>query len=136
MTKHIHAKLMALYAQDALETDKPWERWQIKHHVFSQEWTDINSPLLWNPDFHYRRKTKTICINGYEVPEPLQSTPNEGTTYFVPILYSLEFYKCLDWANDDVDKAILDRKLCHSTPEGAIAHAKALLSFTKQDHQP
>lgn len=28
MTKHIHAELMAEYAKDAMETDKPWERWE------------------------------------------------------------------------------------------------------------
>lgn len=26
--KHVHAELMAEYAKDAMETDKPWERWQ------------------------------------------------------------------------------------------------------------
>lgn len=29
MIAHIHYNLMALYAQDAAETDKPWERWQF-----------------------------------------------------------------------------------------------------------
>ena len=28
MTKHIHADLMMEYAKDAMETDKPWERWE------------------------------------------------------------------------------------------------------------
>ena len=26
---HIHAAAMAEYAKDALETDKPWERWEF-----------------------------------------------------------------------------------------------------------
>ena len=29
MDKHIHADLMLQYAQDAQETDKPWERWEV-----------------------------------------------------------------------------------------------------------
>lgn len=29
MTAHIHAELMAKYAADAMETDKPWERWEF-----------------------------------------------------------------------------------------------------------
>ena len=28
--KHKHAELMMQYAQDAMETDKPWERWQYQ----------------------------------------------------------------------------------------------------------
>jgi hypothetical protein len=28
---HKHAKLMALYAEDAAETDKPWERWEYNN---------------------------------------------------------------------------------------------------------
>jgi len=28
MTAHKHADLMLQYAQDAMETDKPWERWE------------------------------------------------------------------------------------------------------------
>ena len=30
MTAHKHANLMLQYAQDAMETDKPWERWEVK----------------------------------------------------------------------------------------------------------
>ena len=26
--KHVHAELMLQYAQDAMETDKPWDLWQ------------------------------------------------------------------------------------------------------------
>ena len=29
MAKHVHADLMLQYAQDAMETDKPWERWEV-----------------------------------------------------------------------------------------------------------
>ena len=30
MTAHVHAALMLQYAKDAMETDKPWERWEVK----------------------------------------------------------------------------------------------------------
>lgn len=30
MPAHIHAELMAQYAEDALITDKPWELWEYK----------------------------------------------------------------------------------------------------------
>lgn len=29
--EHIHAAAMAEYAKDALETDRPWERWEFCH---------------------------------------------------------------------------------------------------------
>ena len=61
MPAHKHAENMALYAQDALETDKPWERWEVfcfdsdfNHHV----WIQATSPICWM-DTDYRRKPKT-----------------------------------------------------------------------------
>ena len=30
MTAHKHADLMLQYAQDAMETDKSWEWWEVK----------------------------------------------------------------------------------------------------------
>lgn len=58
MTRHIHADLMMQYAQDALETDKPWERWEFLGKL-SRRWIsfDESIPLAWWPDSQYRRKT-------------------------------------------------------------------------------
>lgn len=58
MSGHKHAELMKLYAQDAMETDTPWERWQF----FSEphgEWRDLRGGLAhprWFDDTQYRRK--------------------------------------------------------------------------------
>ena len=35
MAKHIHADLMLQYAQDAMETDKPWERWEVYGKIWA-----------------------------------------------------------------------------------------------------
>jgi len=51
--KHKHADLMALYAQDAQETDKPWERWEHgKYGAFS----GLSSHPKWHIATDYRRK--------------------------------------------------------------------------------
>ena len=51
-----HAELMVLYAQDAMETDKPWERWQVQ---VNKHWHDLHENPQWMPAFEYRRKTLT-----------------------------------------------------------------------------
>jgi hypothetical protein len=53
--KHKHAELMKLYAKDAAETDKPWERWVIKHER-TGEWRQCNNNPTWHFDMEYRRK--------------------------------------------------------------------------------
>lgn len=57
MSKHPHAELMAQYAQDAMETDKPWERWQYKNDVM-HDWHDCYFPIDWVDCVQYRRKPK------------------------------------------------------------------------------
>lgn len=59
MPKHIHAELMVQYAADAMETDKPWERWETLEPE-TQKWkTHVMSPL-WLTESQYRRKTVTV----------------------------------------------------------------------------
>ena len=59
MTRHIHADLMMQYAQDALETDKPWERWEIAEADSNcPTWRSPDSALAWWPAYQYRRKPK------------------------------------------------------------------------------
>lgn len=53
--KHPHAELMAQYAQDAMETDKPWERWQFADGF---DWHPIRSNPMWGASAKYRRKPK------------------------------------------------------------------------------
>ena len=57
--KHKHAELMAQYAQDAMETNKPWERWEIKHSR-TEEWRQCNNNPPWQVDMEYRRKPQKI----------------------------------------------------------------------------
>ena len=57
MPAHKHAELMALYAQDAAETDKPGLRWEFRE-AGGRWFCCIKSPE-WRLDHDYRRKPKT-----------------------------------------------------------------------------
>ena len=127
--KHIHAELMALYAQDAMETDKPWERWE---YFDTQSWTSMRTGCpLWAEETLYRRKPKTININGHKVPEPYRGEMRYGQFYYIPKLDSSNLYNTLNWCKDACDQRVIERGLLHLTKEAARKHAEALLSFTK-----
>ena len=51
--KHPHAELMAQYAQDAMETDKPWERWRINKNL---GWRNMESTDIFHSYYRYERK--------------------------------------------------------------------------------
>lgn len=59
--KHPHAELMLEYAKDAMETDKPWERWEFKisENVGWQSFTEhCTTGPSWDTNYEYRRKPK------------------------------------------------------------------------------
>ena len=58
MPAHPHAALMLQYAQDAAETDKPWERWELRLGT-NALWAVCTQNPSWIPDYSYRRKVKT-----------------------------------------------------------------------------
>lgn len=131
MAAHIHAELMALYAQDALETDKPWERWQFRNDK-SHPWTNCISYVAFCEASQYRRKQKTILINGIEVPEPFRGILESGKKYWCP---NLIYEDGADWfyfVQSEDYQNLFNNGLIHLTKENALIHAKALLSFTKQ----
>ena len=62
--KHKHAELMAQYAQDAMDTDEPWLRWEFYSKTFGG-WIDCHVVApSWYEQTEYRRKpqTRTITI--------------------------------------------------------------------------
>ena len=74
---------------------------------------------------------KTININGIEVPEPLRVAPEFGTVYFYPLISNTNIHNYSHWGDHSYDQRRLKHGFIHSTKEAAIAHAKALLSFTE-----
>ena len=128
---HTHAASMLLYAQDAAETDKPWERWEFKGCD-----AGFNKCLRhpgWNDHFEYRRKPKTITVNGIEVPEPAREAPKMGEKFFLVNLASPTLVNDYPWSNHRYDNEWLNKGLLHFTEEAAIAHAKALLAPSQRN---
>ena len=133
MTKHIHAESMALYAKDAAETDRPWERWEIS--TDSENWFELYDNPLWRLNSKYRRKQKAININGFEVPEPYRGEMENEQKYWVLCpFYPLGYCK-YSWQNSDSDNNAMKHGFVHLDQESAEKQAEALLSFTKQEKE-
>ena len=128
MTKHIHAELMLQYAQDAMETDKPWERWECCRS--DGVWDELSKHPMWTERMGYRRKPRTININGFEVPEPVREPLEDGDIYYL-ISFADDIYE-MEWRGHESGKRWLNLGIIHLTREAAELHAKALLSFTEK----
>ena len=124
MTAHKHAALMLQYAQDAAETDKPWERWEYLKHQ-SSDWGPVSCMIGWFPENEYRRKPRTITYS-VTIPEPLREAPELLGRYWLVQLsggYCTKMY----WQGREWELWRLKRGLCFATKEDAIAAAKAML---------
>lgn len=66
MTAHQHAENMRLYAEDAAECERPWERWEWRRD--GDEWSPCGIFMAWDTSCEYRRKRRPIyIIEGREV---------------------------------------------------------------------
>ena len=133
MAGHVHAELIMQYALDAKTNEKPWELWEYKDHV-DGNWQDFNklNPPNWFDDIEYRRKPKTISINGFDVPTAEREAPQMNSEYFTVSIGVEDRFNRHIWCNDSYDRHWLKCGLIHLTKEAAIQHAKALLSFTER----
>lgn len=132
---HIHAELMAQYAEDARTTDKPWDLYQIK--TVLNTWKDIGSQFIFDSNCTYRRKPKTHNVHGVEIPD-LRVSPKQGDYFYLvdPLSRSLftvrEHTKKLAVEKLAV-KEWVERGLVYlHTEEGkqaAILHSKAMLGI-------
>ena len=129
---HVHAAAMAEYAKDALETVKPWERWEFCH--MRGEYQSLHGHPEWVGDNEYRRKPKTILINGHEVPEPCRTPFEIGDAYWTFTFFFagvIEVY----WDGDSEDHNAFKNGFIHLTKEAAEKHLNALKSFTAKGEQ-
>lgn len=75
--------------------------------------------------YKFRRKQKTITINGIEVPEPMRVAPQCGTFYwFISPVFGVSEAA---WVNDTNDRKFLSIGICHKTREAAEQHRRALI---------
>ena len=129
MTAHKHAHLMAQYAQDALETETPWERWEWKGE---REWLPLSRECAFSIRFEFRRKPKTLT-HTVTIPEPLRDAPEVGESYYVADPKTRDFYEWLYWHGDEICMRFLTRGLCFATKEDAIAAAKAMMPIKGEE---
>jgi len=128
MPAHKHADLILQYAQDAMETETPWERWEVNSGF---GWVNCCYLIQFYHVHEYRRKPKVIIINGIEVPEPMRIVPPVGTPYFCISSIDTDIAIPTKWMDTDGDRRVLSRGICHLTEAAAVKHAEALLSFMK-----
>lgn len=121
---HVHAASMKLYAEDAAETDKPWERWEVRTQV--GPWLKISRNPLWDPEQMYRRKRKMHVVNGFSVPAPETKVPSIGTTVFIADPARDSWYSYTSWSTALYDQLWLSRNLLFLNKDDAIANAKAM----------
>ena len=126
---HLHAENMKLYAEDATVNEKPWELWEFFEN---NSWCPCSEHPEWNVFRQYRRKPKTININGFEVPSPIRDPLNEDEICYIVDLTGNRVCE-VDWCNtSSFCKQWLKSGIIHKTEEAAELHLKALLSFTQQ----
>jgi len=78
MSKHVHADLMMQYAQDAMETDNPNERWEFFSKHFCR-WESIGQwAPCWDEEEQYRRKPVSRYLNIYDNTASETSCPAWG----------------------------------------------------------
>ena len=130
---HIHAAAMAEYAKDAAETDMPWERWEVSLTESGDEYRYLLRHPDWVVTRKYRRKPKTILINGHKVPEPHRTPLKDGDVYWT--FTFADGAIALRWLSDAEDNRYLRNGFVHLTKEAAEKHFNALKSFTESGEQ-
>lgn len=131
MAAHVHAALMAQYAEDAAETDKPWERWQWQ---INGEWVDFRMDFIWDKDVKYRRKPQMMratCADGTVVtwPEPERRVLEIEQVFWTIDLGNQLTVKVFSWTNCSLDFSRLKAGIIHLTEEDAQQHLDCLLSL-------
>ena len=132
MTAHKHAALMLQYAQDAAETERPWERWEFK--TDGDTWVELIKNPSWFEDRKYRRKPQVIRVGRHEFPKPISNAPLNTINYFLVTAWNGCFDVDADtWVNSKLDNMRLESWRVHLTREAAQAHADVLNAICRGD---
>ena len=135
MAAHNHAALMLQYAQDSMETDKPWERWEI---LRGKSWCDLTENPTWIEYMEYRRKPQTIKVGKWEFPKPIKDSPKEDEfVYYVTEGHKLSdppfIVKDACFRRGAKIEWYLVHGLLHLSREAAEAHADVLNAICRGD---
>jgi len=108
---HPHGELMVQYALDALETARPWQRWEWFNSL-NKKW----QPLPWNPswaeDQSYRRKQETVNIKEKKgLPKPMTKEPEMDSIVFLCDL-SESMVMDISWTGGPLDRSFFNSGVC------------------------
>ena len=118
---HVHAELMAQYAEDARETDRPWERWQVGLIHPGSGYITCECHPSWQPDHAYRRKPTQVQVAGEVFDDVvLDSEPFPDPVWVV----RRGTVKALTWGA--IHPSVYKEGRVHTTYEGALRHLEAL----------
>lgn len=130
MSKHKHAELMLEYAKDAMETDKPWERWEILDDI-TNTWRTLTCAPFWVYKTAYRRKIETIKIGNFEFPKPEGKYPEKGTKIYTIAFHRRNNVESWVWEGTTLDISIAESGLLHLSEENARKHAEVLVAISQ-----
>lgn len=131
MTAHKHAALMLQYAQDAAETQRPWDRWENSNPTMNpRTWSACIDHPEWNPAIEYRRGPKRTIVNGALIVAPRDTAPALKAAYYVVSLYAENWCTPMRWSGTAFDERALLRGLVFDTEDDARAYALALMDRT------
>lgn len=137
MTAHKHATLMLQYAQDAMETDKPWELWEVRMAANVQPnavFERLSSHPEWHTSNEYRRKPQTIKVGKWEFPKPITNELVNGVDYFYVKIGNTRFeVDKSSWTGNGQHKIRLESRRVHLTEASAQAHADVLNAICRGD---
>lgn len=136
MIAHKHAALMLQYAQDAMETDRPWERWMWREANNSKDlcFRQCEQHPSWNDIYEYRRKPQVIRVGRHEFPKPIHERPRKGDVYwYVDMRQGEHYVRSTYWHHYDEDYGRLNKYVCHLTEAAAQAHADTLNAICRGD---
>lgn len=125
---HPHAELMLEYAKDAATMVEPWKNWENKSK-FNDTWFGCQFHPEWKAESKYRRKPKTVKINGIDVPKGLTEAPGYDTLVFMSTVTRAEGFFKGRWEDVPHYRAYLKSGIVHLTEENAVAMSKAMLNF-------
>ena len=125
VTGHVHAELMAEYAKDAAKSKEPWKDWEMTDSFDTTSWISCTGHPGWISVLNYRRKPKTVTINGIVVSKGLTEA-NYDSLVYITTLNLHEKYIAIRF--EDTYQRSLERGLVHATKEDAIAMADAMLA--------
>lgn len=120
---HVHAELMKQYAEDAANSETPWDKWE--YDSLTCGWLTCSSNPQWVVNREYRRKSKQkfIELNGEKF-EIFAEKPEKNTKYWYisdAFAAGVSYY---EWANDHYDTKFFETNNCFKTEESARSFAE------------